>query len=429
MSRYIPVYRYNKETKEFVDSFRSIADAADCFDVDESSIRKVLDNENRTCRGYLWSTVADDDFPVNEVSKKLTGSAKVIQKLRDKERMKDNDFRKFARIENSITEIGEEIVKNFDEVNWNIAVKDYSKIENNGKNIMIVQLSDLHLDELIENHDKYSYNINVASARLKKFAEYIRQQVYAWSPSIILVAMTGDMISSDKRLDNILAKATSRAKASLLATKLIGQFLLEISSMAPVRVISVVGNESRMSHDMGYTDRVISDNYDYIIYNQLRLLLEGKNDGIKFLNKGDEVEYVMSINGHNILFSHGFSYKSKDSQAAMQSVIGKYGAIGVPINFIIFGHIHFSNITDLYARSSSLMGGNPYSDRALNLAGSAAQNIHIVDDSIHSMKVNLEKYDIDKFYTIEELSGMYQTDYSDRAVYSDKRQYIVIPLE
>ena len=69
---------------------------------------------------------------------------------------------------------------------------------------------------------------------------------------------------------------------------------------------------------------------------------------------------------------------------------------------MIFGHLHSANITDFYARSSSLCGSNAYSDNELQYSSKASQNIHIIGKSdIHSFKIDLQSIENIKGYAIE----------------------------
>ena len=45
----------------------------------------------------------------------------------------------------------------------------------------------------------------------------------------IVVAMTGDMMNSDRRLDELLNQATNRAKATFLGVDILQQAIIDIS--------------------------------------------------------------------------------------------------------------------------------------------------------------------------------------------------------
>ena len=50
---------------------------------------------------------------------------------------------------------------------------------------------------------------------------------------------------------------------------------------------------------------------------------------------------------------------------------------GVGIDYVIFGHIHSARVGDNFSRSSSMVGANDYSEKALNLSGRASQNCYV----------------------------------------------------
>ena len=216
----------------------------------------------------------------------------------------------------------------------------------------------------------------------------------------VLLALTGDMLNSDRRLDEKLNMATNRTNACMLATKLIQQFILDLlKNVNKIDVTYVTGNESRVM-EFGFSDIVITDNYDTNIFNMLTLVFEGKTDRVNFL-RGNPVENIVTINGKNILLLHGTSL-GQAPQATIQKLMGKYSQKGIIIDYSIFGHIHFANITDLYARSGALSGGNSYSDYGLALASKASQNIHFIkkDGTINNVRVELQQAD-NSGYSIE----------------------------
>ena len=83
---------------------------------------------------------------------------------------------------------------------------------------------------------------------------------------------------------------------------------------------------------------------------------------------------------------------SKDVTKDVSKLIAKYAQIDIPIDFVIWGHLHEAMIADRYARSSSLCGSNNYSEDALLLSGKASQNIYLVfeEDRIDTIKVDLQ---------------------------------------
>ncbi|KKK51450.1 hypothetical protein LCGC14_3114790, partial [marine sediment metagenome] len=122
---------------------------------------------------------------------------------------------------------------------------------------------------------------------------------------------------------------------------------------------------------------------------------------------------VINVNNSNILITHGTGIK--EGQSAMQQVFGKYAAKGILLDYAIFGHIHFTNITDIYSRSGSLIGNNVYSDRVLNLITKASQVVHIVevDGTINSLKVGLQYASDYEGYDIQDDLEAYNSKLAD----------------
>jgi len=202
--------------------------------------------------------------------------------------------------------------------------------------------------------------------------------------------MTGDMINSDRRLDELMNMATNRARASVMATILLEQFLMDLNRSFNVEVTYVSGNESRVNKEMGHSDISVSDNYDTMIYEMLRMMFR-KNRGMVFYNEPIR-EHVVKILNKNILIIHGQTIKNGNVSTQMQKIKSKWtDHTGEKIHYVIWGHYHAAQITDLHARSGSLCGGNDYSDHGLQLSTRASQNVYIVrKDAINAMKIDLQ---------------------------------------
>lgn len=317
--------------------------------------------------------------------------SKKNQKLSDKQRIENNSWRKNVRIENSIEEYVKALSKEIKKLQFE-HVDEISFIESDKE--LIVQLSDLHLNELVQKtySNDNAYDFRIASKRLYKFATRILEYVNTHNVGKISVILTGDLLNSDRRTDELLAMATNRAKATLLGVKLISQFISLLSNYANVDVISVSGNESRIREEHTSHTALASDNFDYMIYEIMNMLFEN-NKRVTFVF-GDGFEYIHEVNGVNVLAVHGDKL-GKMTGADFSKLISKWAKNGVIINFIICGHLHEAMITDTTARSSSLVGGNDYSNYGLNLYSRASQNMHFVyeDGSIESIKVDLQNVD------------------------------------
>ena len=212
--------------------------------------------------------------------------------------------------------------------------------------------------------------------------------------------MTGDLLNSDRRLDELLSQATNRSKATFIAFSILEHMILDLAQDFEVTVVNVIGNESRIYKDVGWTEAVASDNYDYTIYNILKIALRKNN--INFISVKNSIEQVVNINGLNVLFIHGNQIAGK-SENKVQSIKGKYTGRNELIHFIVFGDKHACRIGDTYARGSSLAGANGFSDSALELESRASQNIHIVysNGNRDSIKIDLQNVKGIKGYPIK----------------------------
>lgn len=301
--------------------------------------------------------------------------AKQRQRYQDSNRIERKSFREHARVENALEALNQAVISRFDDVKLNIKPV-VSKLEKSS-DIAIIQLADPHFNELVDMVDN-SYDFDIASKRMQLYAMKAKSYLKSLNVKKIVFAMTGDMINSDRRLDEKLNMATNRMTAALIATNLIEYFILDLlDEFESIDVAYVTGNESRVD-EFGFSDMVVTDNYDTSIFNMLKLIFRD-TERVTFI-KSDPVETVLGINGKNILLLHGTTI-GRDTQKSIQQIVGKYAAKGIVIDYALFGHIHFANVTDLYARSGSLVGSNSYSDRGLNLVSKPSQNITIVREN------------------------------------------------
>jgi predicted phosphodiesterase len=277
----------------------------------------------------------------------------------------------------------------------------------------IIQVSDTHFNELINmHHNKYDFTI--ASQRLKKFALESKRYFGAYGIKKVLVALTGDLINSDRRLDELMNMATNRARASVMATILLEQFLMDLNRSFNIEVTYVSGNESRMNKEMGHSDLSVSDNYDTMIYEMLKMMFR-KNRGMIFHNEPIQ-EHVVKILDKNILIIHGQTIKNGNVSTQIQKIKTKWtDHTGEKIDYVIWGHYHAAQITDLHARSGSLCGGNDYSDHGLQLSTRASQNAYVVrKDGINAMKIDLQDVSGINGYKIEKDLEAYHVKSCDK---------------
>ncbi len=327
--------------------------------------------------------------------------AKQKQRAQDLNRIANKSFREYAREENALVEYNKELIKVLKENSLDVKL---TKHKTKKGSVVLVQIADTHFNELVD-MESNQYDFKIASQRLQKFAYYVKEYAKLHKATSFLVAITGDLINSDRRLDEKLSMATNRAKATFLGVHLLKHFILDLQEFADVKVCCVTGNESRVNQELGWVDLCASDNYDFTIFEMLRLLLPK----IEFLRGDNALEMVISINGNNVLVIHGHQLGRMTSND-VGKVVSKYAHKGIIIDFIICGHLHETMIRDSIARSASLVGSNAYSEKALNLSGKAAQNIYIfTNDGRQDVRIDLQETDGWDGYNIDEELFSYNT--------------------
>lgn len=367
-------------------------------------IEKYHLNVKKTTLRHRIKDIIQYEIADKEVIQENLKLAKRSQKQADLNRIKNKSFREHVRLENALVEYNKALIDILKTESLKTTIKQH---ESKGKQAIIVQIADHHYNELVDlKHNKYDFE--VASKRLQKFAHHIKEYATFYNVSEIFIAITGDLLNSDRRLDEKLAMSTNRAKATFLGVHLLKHFILDLNSIANVSVGCVSGNESR-AYELGFVDIVASDNYDYSIFEILRILLPD----INFITSGG-LELVVEVNGHKCLLIHGHQLGNMQNDK-IAKVISKYARNGIILDFMMCGHLHETKITDMFARSSSLVGANAYSENALLLSSRAAQNIYIMkDNERHDIRIDLQHTKGFKGYAINKELSAYNAKSLDK---------------
>lgn len=364
--------------------------------------KKILHGRRTTASGETYQRYKCRDCgsysqaPIDEVIVENVRLAKQKQALQDKNRIANKSFREFARVENAVEEYSKNLVAIFKNNRLHKATKSNTL---NSSAVGVIQLSDVHFNELIQLQDN-KYDFKVASQRIKHLINQSSKYFKAYKITNILLALTGDLMNSDRRLDELLNEATNRSQATFLAVDILQQALQELDKNFNVSVACVTGNEGRVNKEPGWSPVVATDNYDFTIFNILKYIC--KNSKIDFI-EGDPTELVVNVAGQNLLLMHGnCSLRHAALDKSVNQVLGRYSMKGVKLDYIIMGHVHSASVGDNYARSASVAGANDYSDKGLNLTSRASQNCYIFYENGNrdGIKIDLqnvpnEGYDID----------------------------------
>ena len=338
-----------------------------------------------------------------------------LQKAQDLNRIERKAFREHSRISNAIESYNEALLEELrlhgDEL------RGYGRrsgpLDPNAA-AMVIHLSDNHMNELV-NLPTNRFDFEVAAKRLMLLAQKAKVFGKAYGVERVIVFFGGDLMNSDRRLDELLAMSTNRARATLLAVHLYKQFLLDLRSEFFVDCFGLTGNESRAKDNLGWVDVVATDNYDFTIYSMLSAVFEGIEDkGFRF-HEFQANEVLFSVHNETFLGLHGHQVNATD-QRKCQAIVGKYAAKGVNVTHILCGHIHSTVVGDYVSRNSSLVGSNAYSEEALQFSSKAAQNCHLVTkQGLDGVKLDLQNVDGVEGYEILPQLAAYNAKSADKA--------------
>ena len=404
-----PISHLNEEVNELYEKIGSYLGVANALYEKYPHLAKP-----NQLRSYIKQEVHGPrlDYETIEENVRL---AKNNQKLTDRNRIANKAFREHARIENAVQVYNEAIVAELEEIGESLKGCDKvsGKLDPEAAAV-IVHLSDNHFNELV-NLPTNRFDFEVAAKRLQLLAQKIKTYGHASGAKRVVVFFGGDLMNSDRRLDELLAMSTNRARATILAVHIYKQFLMDIRSDFFVDVFGVTGNESRAKDNLGWVDVVATDSYDFTIYNMLQTIFDATDDDAMRFHEFQANEVVFSVHGQTFLGIHGHQINATD-QKKCQAMIGKYAAKGVNITHILCGHIHATAISDYVSRNASLVGSNAYSEEALGFVSKAAQNIHVVTpQGLDGIKCDLQSVDGVEGYEVISKLAQYNAKSADKA--------------
>ncbi len=371
------------------------------------------DKQNYLCR-YCNGQTVNPVMLDSEMVAESTRLAKQNQAYKDRNAHERKAFREHARIENAIVQYNRRLISLLEKRNLATQTQKHKTLKKSA--VGLIQFSDVHFNELVhKSHTQTNqYDFNIASKRCQLFVSQAIEYFKLWNVNNVVLAMTGDMINSDRRLSELLNMATNRSQATVLAAEIMSYVIKHLNEHFNVTVTCVSGNESRVNLIHERDDLIATDNYDWTIFHFLEHIFKGSK-GVHFVRGGPR-ENVISCNNSNVLIMHGESIGQSGVERKVQQIIGKWKDKGVNVDFIIFGHLHSARIGDTYARSSSMVGSNSYSDDNLQLVSRASQNIHIFhsDKRRDSIKIDLQNAEDIEGYSIDESIASYNAKSSNK---------------
>lgn len=332
----------------------------------------------------------------------LIMKSKQLQSCRDTSRLLRKDVREHDRVPNAIQEANKAQLDILRKYQYHDPISVSSKADRINllgdplTGVGIIQISDAHFNEQVALDGINIFNFERASKMLRKLVTTAIIDFKHAGFRKVLVACTGDLLNSDRRIDELLQNATNRTKAKFIVVDLLQQVLKDLSNeFDDVYFAGVTGNESRVGQDLGWSEIMATDNYDYDIYKTLAFLFAG-HPKVHVLEQDNYMEYPVAVCGQWILLTHGTQRTLQgDVEKGVIQMCGKWADSGYMISFILFGHLHYTRIGDHFARSGSFVGANAYSNRALQLITKSSQLLHFIygNGDIFNKRIDLTNVD------------------------------------
>lgn len=304
------------------------------YSFDESAYRKTYKNiKDGIDIGIKEGTSDAEIAKIAEARNKLQVDKRIANKQRQEANntlriLADNEI-----IKQTLTEvIGCNFYDNdFITINFNVK-------SNNNKGLPIYCLSDVHYGyqaDAINNH----YNDEIATDRIKKFFEFVYNDVKKNGYKEIYIADCGDMIEgSTLRISQLVNITELIIEQSLHYVDIISGCLIELTKKLKdtmIRYSCVTdANHQQLRHFSGKPNEFINEDFGLIIYHLL-------NEKLKTYNKID-------INGADIIFAdvddmciafaHGHQFGKLDAINYIKKVLNK------DADCVIQGHWHSFNV-------------------------------------------------------------------------------------
>jgi predicted phosphodiesterase len=335
-------------------------------DSSHRDIAAEFDISHSTAGYYKKLFLADeaDALELDAVKK-----ATEIQRLRDVQRIERGTFRKEARVLNGANATLDALIELVKE-NPSTPVTYGPKVAKE-EGTLIMGLSDLHFGEMVTLPNNL-VNTKVLSQRLYKFCEIAVDTALAFGVSRCIFVLTSDMVNSDRRQGELMSNEYNRSHALFNAFEVISAMIDKVSQYIQVtNLTSVIGNEGRVDLDLAFEHKCFMNNFDFI----LDRMLKAHFPKIVVSNFGNPVERILSVDGVEILLTHGITMAKATPAKQLAYYRQKHGRV----DYMISGHLHEALVAPGFSRSGSPVGGNCYSELSLGIAASTpSQTFHIV---------------------------------------------------
>ena len=324
----------------------------------------VKENGKHFRKNVKSNTEKEDEILAlqNELNKTL----KQKQKLQDQLNVNRKLGREQYRYEN-LVEIFKnsckEIIDNNKDKLTNIHFKNNP---DESEETAILTLSDLHFGQKV-NETNNCFDSEIADIRLGRIFEQFEKEVQIRGIRNIYILFLGDLIHAQSIItkpDMKIASEMPEVQSSIQCFLVLSKYIDRLVEKYNIGVGGVIGNESRFNNHLipSNLQNEAQNNMDVVIYEFIKQRYRN-SDNVTFLNEGNEIESVVWINGKSIMMTHGYDLNHSNLEKDIIGMRTRLEKVYGEIDFCVLGHIHSTYISDKFARNSSLVGSNAYSNR------------------------------------------------------------------
>lgn len=199
----------------------------------------------------------------------------------------------------------------------------------------VLFLTDWHVGLTAENIWN-SYNIDVLEDRLMKLKEKTIQYIERHKPSVLHVAIMGDMVAGAIHVSARVQSEEDTCDQLMRVSEYLAEFVNLLSQYVPkVEVYTTYGNHGRTVQN--FKDSVHSDNMEKIIPWWMKQRLKG-NDAITIKDNSIHEFVLIPVYDRNIVVVHGdLDRKSSSASTIYRLFSAKFNK---HVHYIASGHIH-----------------------------------------------------------------------------------------
>lgn len=328
------------------------------------------------------NTVKMED-EILSLQKELNKVLKQKQKLQDQLNINRRLGREQYRYENFV-----EVLKNScrDIINSNKDRLSNIYFDNNSNSVSetaILTLSDLHFGQIVNESNNY-FDSEIADIRLGKIFKQFEYEVEMRGIKDVYILFLGDLIHAQSittKPDMKIASEMPEVQSSIQCFLVLSKYIDRLVEKYNVYIGGVIGNESRFNNHLipSNLQNEAQNNMDVVIFEFIKQRYRNIHN-VEFLNEGNEIESVVWVKDKNILMTHGYDLNHSNLEKDIIGMRTRLEKVYGEIDFCVLGHIHSAYISDRFARNSSLVGSNAYSNRKGFIESTVSQNMIILGD-------------------------------------------------